>query len=118
MGLRPKKCRAGAGWDGLRGGCGLEVCGAGGSGQNFSSPAGAGRGGFIFCGCGAGADKKFQPAQDSSVYGEFTDPFLSSLAEKLDDMSGGPRERQWFHQRLSFAVVKENAARILTCVQV
>jgi len=33
-GLRPKKCGAGAGWDGLLGGCG----------QNFSNS----------CGCGAG----------------------------------------------------------------
>ena len=24
------------------------------------------QGGFRFCGCGVGADKKFQPAQDSS----------------------------------------------------
>jgi len=36
-------CGAGTGWDGLRGGYGLEVCG-----------------------CGAGVDKKFQPAQDLS----------------------------------------------------
>jgi len=74
-GLRPKKCGAGAGWDGLRGGRGLEVCGAGA--DKISIPAGAGwerttflflrvRGGFKFCGCGPGADKKFQPAQDSS----------------------------------------------------
>jgi len=35
----------GAGWDGLRGGCGLEVCG-----------------------CGVGSDTKFQPAQDSNTY--------------------------------------------------
>ena len=54
---------ADAGWDGLRGGCGLEVCGAG-AGKISQTPAGAGR--FKFCGCGAGADTKFQPAQDSS----------------------------------------------------
>ena len=34
-GLRQKKCGAGAGWDGLRGGCGC--------GQISQTPAGAGR---------------------------------------------------------------------------
>ena len=35
---------AGAGWDGLRGGCGLEVCGCGaGAGKISPTPAGAGR---------------------------------------------------------------------------
>jgi len=48
-GLRPKKCGAGAGWDGLRGGCG----------QNFSNSYGC-RAGLNF----AGADTKFQPTQD------------------------------------------------------
>jgi len=43
--LRSKKCGAGAGWDGLRGGCGLEVCGVG-AGKISQTPAGAGRGGF------------------------------------------------------------------------
>ena len=40
-GLRPKKCGAGAGWYGLRGGCGcgLEVCGAG-AGNISQTPAG------------------------------------------------------------------------------
>jgi len=38
----------------------------GGSGQNFSNSCG-----FKFWGCGAGADKKFQPAQDSSVQRNF-----------------------------------------------
>jgi len=52
--LRQKKCGAGTGWDGLRGGCGLEVCRCW---QNFSNS----------CRCGAGADTKFQPVQDSSV---------------------------------------------------
>jgi len=42
MGLRPKKCGAGAGWGGLRGGCGLEVCGAG-TGKISQTPAGAAR---------------------------------------------------------------------------
>jgi len=55
-GLRPKTFGAGAGWDSLRGGCGLEVCGCGRSGQDFSN----------LCGCRAGPDKKFQPAQDSN----------------------------------------------------
>jgi len=41
--LRPKKCRLGAGWDGLRGRCGLEVYGCGaGVGKIFQTPAGAG----------------------------------------------------------------------------
>ena len=39
MGLRPKKC--GAGWDGLWGRCGLEVCGCGaGAGKISQIPAG------------------------------------------------------------------------------
>jgi len=44
--------------------------------------------------------------------------FLSCLAKKLVDMSGEPRERQWFQQHLSLAVVRDNAASILACVQV
>jgi len=52
-GLRPKKCGAGAVWVGLRGGCGLQVCGCwAGAGKISQIPA--------------GADKKFQPAQESS----------------------------------------------------
>jgi len=35
------------------------------------------------------------------VYGTSTAPFLSFLANKLVDMSGDPRQRQWLHQRLS-----------------
>ena len=57
----------GAGWDGLRGGCGLEVCGCR-AGKNSQTPAGAWRYGFKFCRCRAGADTKFQPVQDSIVY--------------------------------------------------
>ena len=45
-------------------------------------------------------------------------PVLSCLAKKLVDISGDPRERQWFHQRLSLAVVRENTTSILACVQV
>ena len=38
------RCAAGAGWDGLWGGCGLEVCGGGaGAGKISQIPAGAGR---------------------------------------------------------------------------
>ena len=47
-------CRADSGWDGLRGG--LEVRGK--SEQDFLN----------CCRCRVGADKKFQPAQDSSGY--------------------------------------------------
>ena len=43
----------------------LEICGCGaGAGKISRIPAGVGEGGFKFS--GAGADKKFQPAQDSS----------------------------------------------------
>jgi len=45
-------------------------------------------------------------------------PVLSCLAKKLVDISGGPRERQWFHQRLSLAVVRGNTASTLAYVQV
>jgi len=42
--LGRKQCGAGAGWEGLRGGCRLEVCGCGpGAGKNFQIPAGVGR---------------------------------------------------------------------------
>jgi len=40
--LRPKKYWVGVGWDGLRIGCGLEVCGVG-AGKISQAPAGAGR---------------------------------------------------------------------------
>jgi len=40
--LTPKKCGAGAGWDGLRGDCGLEVCGAG-AGKISQTRTGPGR---------------------------------------------------------------------------
>jgi len=53
-----------------------------------------------------------------AVYGKSTAPFMSGLANKLVDMSGDPSDRQWFHQRLSLAVVRGNAASILACVQV
>jgi len=56
--------------------------------------------------------------ETTGVYGKSTAPFLSSLAKKLVDVSGDPRECQWLHQRLFLAVVKGNAARILACVQV
>jgi len=48
------QCGTGVGWDGLQGGCRLEVCGVG-AGKISQIPAGR-----------EGADKKFQPAQDSS----------------------------------------------------
>jgi len=51
-----KSAVRGPGWDGLRGGCKSEVCGAGAG--RFLKLA---QGGFKFCWCGAGADKKFQP---------------------------------------------------------
>jgi len=54
----------------------------------------------------------------TGVYGKSTAPFLSGLAKKLVDASGDPRECQWLHQRLSLAVIRENAASILTCVRV
>jgi len=38
----PKKCEAGAGWDDLRDGCGLEVCGVG-TDKISQTYAGAGR---------------------------------------------------------------------------
>ena len=56
--------------------------------------------------------------ENTGVYGKFTAPFLSCLANKLVDMSGGPRERQWLHQCLSLAEVRGSAASILACVQV
>ena len=55
--------------------------------------------------------------ETTGVYGKSTAPFLSGLAKKLD-VSGDPRECQWLHQRLSLAVVRGNAASILTCVRV
>jgi len=39
--------------------------------------------------------------------GKFTASFLSGLAKKLVDMSGGPSERQWLHHRLFLAVVRK-----------
>ena len=52
------------------------------------------------------------------VYGKSTDPCKSCLAKKRVHVSGDPRKRQWFHQRLALAVVGRNAARILAYVQV
>jgi len=62
----------------------------------------------------------FQPIaiETTGVYGKSTAPFLSCLVNKLDDISGNPRKRQWLHQRLSLAVVRGNTASILACVQV
>ena len=50
----------------------------------------------------------FQPVAiwTTGVYGKSTDPFLSCLAKKLVDISSDPTEQQWFHQRLSLAVVR------------
>jgi len=56
--------------------------------------------------------------ETTGVYTKSTASFLSYLAKKLVDISGGPRERQWLHQRLSLAVVRGNIASILACVQV
>ena len=60
----------------------------------------------------------FQPVaiETTGQYGKSTSPFLSGLTKKLVDVSGDPRERQWLHQCLSLAVVRENAASILACV--
>ena len=55
-------CGAGAGWDGLRGRCELELCGCGAGGANFSNSWGCGAGLQVW----EGVDKKFQPMQDSS----------------------------------------------------
>ena len=59
-----------------------------------------------------------QPFETTGVYGKSTAPFLSGLVKKLVDVSGDPRECQWLHQRLSLAVVRENATSILACVRV
>ena len=61
----------------------------------------------------------FQPVatKNTGVYDMSTALLLSCLAKELVDMPGDPREKQWFHQRLS-AVVRGNAASILACVQV
>jgi len=56
--------------------------------------------------------------ETTGVYGKSTAPFLSCFAKKFVDISGDPREGQWLHQRLSLAVVRENTASILACVQV
>jgi len=62
----------------------------------------------------------FQPVatETTTVYEESTAPFLSSLTKKLADMSGDPKECQWFYQHLSLVVVRGNAASILASVQV
>jgi len=62
----------------------------------------------------------FQPVaiETTGVYGKSTAPFLSCLARNLVDVSGDPREGQWFHQRLSLAMARGNTASILACVQV
>jgi len=44
------------------------------------------------------------------VYGKSTSPFLSGLTNELVDVPGDPKEQQWFHQHLSQAVVRRNAA--------
>jgi len=44
-------------------------------------------------------------------------PVLNSFAKKLVDTSGDPRELQWCYQHLSLAVVWENAASMLACMQ-
>jgi len=51
----------------------------------------------------------FQPVaiETTGVYGKSTAPFLNGLTKKLVDVSGDPRGRQWLHQRLSLAVVRE-----------
>jgi len=66
------------------------------------------------------SNNHFQPVaiEITGVYGKSTAPFLSGLTKKLVDVSGGPRERQWLHQRLSLAVARGNAASTLACVQV
>ena len=62
MGLRPKNCWTGAAWDGLRGGCGLEVCGCGaGVGKISQIPVGAG--GLNFAGAGREVTKNFNPCR-------------------------------------------------------
>jgi len=62
----------------------------------------------------------FQPVaiKTTGAYGKSTAPFLSCLAKKLVNILGNPRERQWFHQRLSLAMVRGNIASILACVNV
>jgi len=56
----------------------------------------------------------FQPVaiETTGVYGKSTAPFLSSLANKLVDISGDPRKVQWLRQRHSLAVVRGNTASI------
>ena len=58
----------------------------------------------------------FQPVaiETTGVYGKSTAPFFSCFAKKLVDMWSDPRQWQWSHQCLSLAVVRRNAARILT----
>ena len=51
--------------------CGLEVCGCERQQARFLKLMWV-QGGFKFCGCTAGADKKFQPAQDSSAQQEIS----------------------------------------------
>lgn len=45
------------------------------------------------------------PTEKTGTYGTSAASFLKNLAKRLVDMIGDPRERQWFHQRLSLVVV-------------
>jgi len=56
----------------------------------------------------------FQPVaiETNSVYSKYTTPFVSSLVKNLN-MSGNTREWQCFHQCLSLALVRGNAASVL-----
>ena len=60
----------------------------------------------------------FQPVaiETTGVYGNSTTPFSEWPHKELVDMSGDSREHQWFHQRLSLAVVSGNAAKLLACL--
>jgi len=42
-------------------------------------------------------------------------PFLELPCKQIVDVLSDSRERQWFYQRLSLAVVKRNVASILAC---
>ena len=63
---------------------------------------------------------RFEPVaiETSGAIGPSTSRFLSELGKKIVSKTGERRASQWMYQRLSVAVMRGNAASILTCTSV
>ena len=62
---------------------------------------------------------QFEPiaVETMGVYGESTGVIIRAIGRRLVEVTGEPREANWFHQNLAIAIQQGNAFSILSAIR-